>query len=197
MDKFAEAGYGQRDIGFGERPALVIVDFQQGFTDASNPLGRSDHVQRAVDNTALLLAACKAKGIPVASCAVSWGGPDEMTYWKIDSLYDGSFYHGHPCTSSTRAFGTMSTFSSSLKRRHLFFTRRRSSRGWSCIASTRLSSLAARPRGVCAPRSWTASRPATVPSSLRIAVVIRTRRRMQATSAMWADAMPMSLIWRA
>ena len=86
MDKFAEAGYGQRDIGFGERPALVIVDFQQGFTDASNPLGRSDHVQRAVDNTALLLAACKAKGIPVASCAVSWGGPDEMTYWKIDSL---------------------------------------------------------------------------------------------------------------
>ncbi len=98
MDKFAEAGYGQRDIGFGERPALVIVDFQQGFTDASNPLGRSDHVQRAVDNTALLLAACKAKGIPVASCAVSWGGPDEMNYWKIDSLYDGSFYHGHPCT---------------------------------------------------------------------------------------------------
>ena len=34
----------------------------------------------------------------MASCAVSWGGLDEMTYWKIDSLYDGSFYHGHPCT---------------------------------------------------------------------------------------------------
>ena len=98
MDKFAQAGYGSRDIGFGERPALVMVDFQKGFTDASNPLGRSDHVQRAVDNTATLLAACKAKGIPAASCAVSWGGPDEMTYWKIDTLFDGSFYHGHPCT---------------------------------------------------------------------------------------------------
>ena len=73
MDKFAAAGYGQRDIGFGERPALVMVDFQQGFTDASYPLGRSVHVQRAVDNTAVLLAACRAKGIPVASCAVSWG----------------------------------------------------------------------------------------------------------------------------
>ena len=23
-----------------------------------------------------------------------------MTYWKIDSLYDGSFYHGHPRTES-------------------------------------------------------------------------------------------------
>ncbi|MDC1116406.1 isochorismatase family protein [Luminiphilus sp.] len=98
MDKFAQAGYGQRDIGFGERPALLMVDFQLGFTDASNPLGRSDHVQQAVDNTATLLAVCKALDIPAASCAVSWGGPDEMVYWKIDSLYDGSFYHGHPCT---------------------------------------------------------------------------------------------------
>ena len=98
MDKFSQAGYGSRDIGFGERLALVMVDFQKGFTDASNPLGRSDHVQSAVDNTATLLAACKAKGIPAASCAVSWGGPDEMTYWKIDTLFDGSFYHGHPCT---------------------------------------------------------------------------------------------------
>jgi maleamate amidohydrolase len=62
MDKFAQAGYGSRDIGFGERPALVMVDFQKGFTDASNPLGRSDHVQNAVENTATLLAACKAKG---------------------------------------------------------------------------------------------------------------------------------------
>ena len=46
MDKFAEAGYGQRDIGFGARPALIIVDFQKGFTDASNPLGRSDRAAR-------------------------------------------------------------------------------------------------------------------------------------------------------
>ena len=48
MDKFSQAGYGSRDIGFGERLALVMVDFQKGFTDASNPLGRSDHVQSAV-----------------------------------------------------------------------------------------------------------------------------------------------------
>ena len=40
MDKFSQAGYGSRDIGFGERLALVMVDFQKGFTDASNPLGR-------------------------------------------------------------------------------------------------------------------------------------------------------------
>ena len=98
MDKFLTAGYGQREIGFGERPALLMVDFQLGFTDASNPLGRSNHVQRAVDNTSRLLEVCKTKRIPAASCAVSWGGPDEMNYWKIATLFDGSFYHGHACT---------------------------------------------------------------------------------------------------
>ena len=28
MDNFEKAGYGQREIGFGERPALIMVDFQ-------------------------------------------------------------------------------------------------------------------------------------------------------------------------
>ena len=75
MDKFAEAGYGQRDIGFGARPALIIVDFQKGFTDASNPLGRSDHVQRAVDNTAVLVAACKKEHSGgVLCCVLGWSG---------------------------------------------------------------------------------------------------------------------------
>jgi len=98
MDNFEKAGYGQREIGFGERPALIMVDFQLGFTDGVSPIGKSPFIQRAVDNTAHLLWVCKEKGIPAAACRVSWGGPDEMTYWKIDTLYDGSFYHGHRCT---------------------------------------------------------------------------------------------------
>ncbi len=98
MDSFEQAGYGQESIGFGERCAVLLVDFQKGFTDATNPLGRSAHVQRAVDNTAKLVAAAKARGIPIASCRVAWKNRDDMAYWKIDSLYDGSFYYGHPCT---------------------------------------------------------------------------------------------------
>ena len=69
-----------------------------GFTDGVSLIGRSEHIQQAVDNTAVLAAACKAKNIPTAACRVSWGGPSEMTYWKIETLYDGSFYHGHPST---------------------------------------------------------------------------------------------------
>lgn len=98
MDEFEKAGYGQESIGFGERAAVLVVDLQKGFTDASSPLGRSAHVQRAVENTAVLLKAAKAHRIPVASCRVAWNSRDDMAYWKITSLYDGSFYNGHPCT---------------------------------------------------------------------------------------------------
>ncbi|MDJ0655640.1 MAG: isochorismatase family protein [Xanthomonadales bacterium] len=98
MDQFEKAGYSQESIGFGNRCAVLMVDFQKGFTDGTSPLGRSDHVQRAVNNTAVLLEAAKAHGIPVASCRVAWNSRDDMAYWKIGSLYDGSFYHGHPCT---------------------------------------------------------------------------------------------------
>ncbi len=98
MDEFEKAGYGQDSIGFGDRCAVLIVDLQKGFTDASSPLGRSPHVQRAVDNTARLVAAAKSRNIPIASCRVAWRNREDMAYWKISTLYDGSFYRGHPCT---------------------------------------------------------------------------------------------------
>lgn len=98
MDDFEKAGYGQQPIGFGNRCAVLVVDLQKGFTDGESPLGRSAHVQRAVDNTAVLLQSAKSHGIPIASCRVAWKNRDDMSYWKIDSLYDGRFYRGHPCT---------------------------------------------------------------------------------------------------
>lgn len=98
MDEFEKAGYGGETIGFGSRCAVLVVDLQKAFTDASNPLGRSEHVNRAVENTATLLKAAKSRSIPIASCRVAWKNRDDMAYWKISSLYDGSFYYGHPCT---------------------------------------------------------------------------------------------------
>ena len=38
----------------------------------------------------------RAKGVPVASCNVGWCGPGDMGHWKISSLYDGTFFVGHP-----------------------------------------------------------------------------------------------------
>lgn len=98
MDQFEKAGYGNTNIGFGDRCAVLVIDFQRGFTDPASPMGQSAHVQRAVDNTAKLLDAAKAHGVPIASCRVAWNGRDDMSYWKISSLYDGSFFNGHPMT---------------------------------------------------------------------------------------------------
>lgn len=97
-DRFDDVGYGSRAVGFGERPAIVTVDFQLGFTHPDWPSGRSPHIHRAVENTARLLAVARPLGIPVISCNVSWGSEREMGYWKVDSLYKGEFFHGHPST---------------------------------------------------------------------------------------------------
>ncbi len=98
MDEFEKAGYGDTKIGFGERPAVLIVDFQKGFTDPSSPMGGSQHMQHAVDNTALLVAAAKRHEVPIASCRVAWKNANEMGYWKISGLFDGSFLPGQPWT---------------------------------------------------------------------------------------------------
>lgn len=97
-DRFDDVGYGGRTVGFGERPAVVTVDFQLGFTHPDYPSGRSPHINRAVENTARLLKAARPLGIPVISCNVSWGSEREMGYWKVNGLYNGDFWHGHPST---------------------------------------------------------------------------------------------------
>ncbi|MEQ8263992.1 isochorismatase family protein [Pseudohaliea sp.] len=94
-DAFAEASYGARAMGFGRKPAILVVDFQRAFTDSAFPMGRSAHVQRAVDETAALLAFAEPLGIPVATCAVGWCSEKDMARWKVDAVYDGLFY-GQP-----------------------------------------------------------------------------------------------------
>ncbi|MBS0393709.1 MAG: isochorismatase family protein [Proteobacteria bacterium] len=97
-DHFEEAGYGGRAIGFGERPAIVTVDFQLGFTSPEWPSGRSPHIQRAVERTRELLVLARELRLPVASCNVAWGSERDMGRWKVDSLYQGAFFYGHPAT---------------------------------------------------------------------------------------------------
>ena len=36
MDQFEKAGYGTETIGFGEKAAVLVVDFQKGFTDPAS-----------------------------------------------------------------------------------------------------------------------------------------------------------------
>ena len=66
---FAARGFGRR-AGAGERPALVVVDLVNGFTDPESPLWCD--ADDAVAATARLLEAARASGAPVAFTTVEY-----------------------------------------------------------------------------------------------------------------------------
>lgn len=80
-------GFGGR-IGWGERPALVIVDVTYGFTDPTLPLGTA--MDEAVEVNARLLAAARAHGVPVIYTVVEYehedGGPARHFVAKVPAL---------------------------------------------------------------------------------------------------------------
>lgn len=66
---YAERGFGRRS-GAGERPALVVVDLVEGFTDPDSPL--SCDADAAVAATARMLEAARASGAPVAFTTIEY-----------------------------------------------------------------------------------------------------------------------------
>ncbi len=52
-----------KEIGFGKRPAVIVVDFQKGITDPKRPAGCN--LDAEIKNTALLLSKAREKNIPV------------------------------------------------------------------------------------------------------------------------------------
>lgn len=71
---YAEKGFGGRQ-GLGERPALVVVDFCNGFTDPQSALACDCDV--AVGQTQRLLAAFRERGLPVVFTTVAYDSGNE------------------------------------------------------------------------------------------------------------------------
>ncbi len=94
-DAYEAAGYDSGRIGFGQRPAVLVVDFQKAFTDPQYPLGGFPMVHQAVENTAKLLEVARRCGIPVASCYTGYKSEEDMPYWKIVAVRE-QFYWDHP-----------------------------------------------------------------------------------------------------
>lgn len=97
MSAYEDAGYGARSIGFGDSPAVLVVDFQTAFTDPQYELGRFERIHRAVDNTAALLKVARECEVPVAKCYTAYESERDMPFWKVDALYR-EFFHGQPST---------------------------------------------------------------------------------------------------
>ena len=85
-DAYEEQGFGAIQIGFGERPAVLVVDFQLGFTNADQPLGGSAMVDAAVENTARLLAAARHAQVPVLQTYVGHCSDHDALNWKIPAV---------------------------------------------------------------------------------------------------------------
>jgi len=66
-DIFKRQNFGN-PLGFGRRPALLIVDFVNGFNDEAAFGG--GNIAPAIRATVPLLAACRAKGLPIAMTRV-------------------------------------------------------------------------------------------------------------------------------
>ena len=97
-DDYQRRSYGEISVGTGEKPGIVVVDFQLGFTDPQYPLGGAPLVMRAVENTARLLEVARRVGAPVAVCNTAYMNEREMPYWKITAVKQ-TFLHDHPSTA--------------------------------------------------------------------------------------------------
>ncbi len=93
MDIYKKQNMGNR-IGFGEKPALLIIDLQNAFTDENFFGGHNINV--AIDNTTHLLQACRQAQIPIAHVrfATSNDGSDIGTFGlkvpRLKDLVDGT-----------------------------------------------------------------------------------------------------------
>lgn len=94
---YAARSYGSRKVGFGERPGIVVIDFQKAFTEAKYPLGGAPLVMRGVENTRRILQVARRQGIPVANCYTAYKSERDMPYWKVGMVHE-SFIHGDPST---------------------------------------------------------------------------------------------------
>jgi maleamate amidohydrolase len=90
--EFQDKGFGRR-VGFGERPALLAVDFITGFTDLRSPLAGDLDSQLAATNT--LLEPARAAGIPVIFSTVAYDAElQEAGIWIRKIPANGTLVEG-------------------------------------------------------------------------------------------------------
>lgn len=96
-DTYTDVGYSSTKIGYGTKPAILVVDFQTAFTDPKYALGGLPMIHSARDRTAGLLQSARARSVPVAACYTAYGSLADMPLWKVKAVRD-EFFYGHACT---------------------------------------------------------------------------------------------------
>jgi nicotinamidase-related amidase len=90
--EFQDKGFGRR-VGFGQRPALLAVDFITGFTDLRSPLAGELDTQLAATNA--LLEPARAARIPVIFSTVAYDAElQEAGIWIRKIPANGTLVEG-------------------------------------------------------------------------------------------------------
>ncbi|MCB1433571.1 MAG: isochorismatase family protein [Alphaproteobacteria bacterium] len=87
-DVYAKRGYGAVPVGFGAKPAVVVIDFQRGFTGKDFAMGGSPMVDAAVETSTGVIAAAKSAGAPVIACVMGFESPASAPHWKVGPVLD-------------------------------------------------------------------------------------------------------------
>lgn len=87
-DIYEQRGYGREPIGFGRKPAVLVVDFQRGFTEAEFPMGGGAMVEAALQKTLGVMRAARQAGAPVLACAIAFDSRKGAQPWKVGPVLD-------------------------------------------------------------------------------------------------------------
>ena len=117
-DAYQGASYGEYTIGFGERPAVIVVDFQTAFTDPKYPIGGFKHIHDAATRrpSCSMWPGAAASRSQAASPGT---GPIRICLTGRSARFANSSFSITTVWRWTRKFGTKSmiTFSPNLHRR--------------------------------------------------------------------------------
>jgi maleamate amidohydrolase len=72
-DEEAYGVYGRGTVEPGDRPAVIVVDYQRAFTTNGLGMGGTELIERGVVNAARLLGVARATGVPVFQFVVAFG----------------------------------------------------------------------------------------------------------------------------
>ncbi|MCZ7664511.1 MAG: isochorismatase family protein [Thermoleophilia bacterium] len=77
-------GYGSGRVGLGDRPAVLVIDFQGLLCDPESPMYGGEAVDEALSSTARLLRVAREVGLPVFYTTVGYrADARDMALWPL------------------------------------------------------------------------------------------------------------------
>jgi len=179
--------------GFGARPALLIVDFVNGFADPDNFGG--GNIAAAIERTVTLLAACRRMRLPIATTRVVYPVDATADDWVFARKAPGLLALTETASASqiVAALAPVAGEYVVRKRMASAFFRDRPSRLAGCASGRyRARPRAVRPRAACAPRRSMRCSIISARSSCATASATARSAHMRRIYSTWRRNTPMS-----